>query len=181
VIKAAFVLLIHEKPSLRTTGLPLREVFCYTSSLYFLGKLTYARMFVAPPPGLEGCYVITTSRGLLPPDTVVDFEAVRALSSAAQVDPEDDRYRIPLQRDATILRGAVTDACQVLLLGSVATEKYITPLLEIFGGKLVIPTAFVGRGDMSRGGLLLRCVRERQELGYIPARGKWRDRNPRSD
>jgi hypothetical protein len=166
---------------LRTTGVPLGEVFCHTSSLYFRGKLTYARMFAAPPPGLEGCYVITTSRGLLPPDTVVDIEAIRELSSAAQVDPEDDRYRIPLQRDATILRGALTDACQIVLLGSVATEKYITPLLEVFGGKLVIPSAFVGRGDMSRGGLLLRCVREMQELGYIPAGGKWRDRNRGSD
>jgi hypothetical protein len=162
---------------LRTIGVPLAEVFCHTSSLYFRGKLTYARMFAAPPPGLEGCYVITTSRGLFSPDTFVDFETVRELSSAAQVDPEDDRYRIPLQRDATTLKEGLAEACQVVLLGSIATGKYIKPLLEIFGGKLVIPSAFVGRGDISRGGLLLRCVRERQELGYIPAGGKWRDRN----
>jgi hypothetical protein len=161
---------------LRTGSAPLGEVFCHTSSLYFRGKLTYARMFAAPPPGLEGCYVITTSRGLLSPDTLVDFEAVRELSSAAQVDPEDDRYRIPLQRDAITLKEALTDACQVVLLGSVATEKYTKPLLEVFGSQLAIPSAFVGRGDMSRGGLLLRCVREKQELAYIPAGGKWRDR-----
>jgi hypothetical protein len=166
---------------LRTSGVPLAAVFCHTSSLYFRGKLTYARMFAAPPPGLEGCYVITTSRGLLSPDTLVDFETVRELSSAAQVDPEDDHYRIPLQRDATTLKEALTDACQVVLLGSVATEKYVKPLREIFGGKLMIPSAFVGRGDMSRGGLLLRCVRERRELGYIPAGGKRRGHNQGSD
>jgi hypothetical protein len=162
---------------LRTGGAPLAEVFCHTSSLYFRGKLAYARMFAAPPLGLEGCYIITTSRGLLPPDTLVDFEAVQELSSAAQIDPEDDRYRIPLQRDATTLRRTLTDACQIVLLGSVATEKYLKPLLEVFGAQLVIPSAFIGRGDMSRGGLLLRCVREKQELAYIPAGGKWRDRN----
>jgi hypothetical protein len=162
---------------LRTGGAPLAEVFCHASSLYFRGKLAYARTFAAPPLGLEGCYLITTSRGLLPPDTVVDLEAVRHLSSAAQVDPEDDRYRIPLQRDAANLKGALTDACQVVLLGSVATEKYTKPLLEVFGGQLMIPSAFIGRGDMSRGGLLLRCVREKQELAYIPAGGNWRDRN----
>jgi hypothetical protein len=160
---------------LHTVGVPLAELFCYMSSLYFRGKLAYARLFGAPPAGLEGCYVITSSRGLLSSNTVVDVEAVRALSSTWEVDPEDDRYRIPLHRDAACLNSALTDTSQVVLLGSIATEKYVKPLLEVFGPRLVFPSAFVGRGDMSRGGLLLRCVREKQELTYIPALGNWRN------
>ena len=40
------------------------------------------------------------------------------------------------------------------------------------GAKLVLfPEAFIGRGDMSRGGLLLRCVRAREELTYVPVVG----------
>jgi hypothetical protein len=166
---------------LRAGGAPLAELFCYTSPLYFRGKLAYARLFATPSQGAEGCYVITSSRGLLSPDTVVDIDIVRELSSLAQVDPEDDRYRIPLQRDAAALRGTLNDGFQVVLLGSVATEKYIKPLLEVFGGHLVFPSAFVGRGDMSRGGLLLRCVREKQELPYIPAGGNWRNGKYASD
>ena len=160
---------------LRTSGVPLAELFCHMSSLYFRGKLAYARLFAAPPTGLEGCYVITSSRGLLSPDTVVDVEGVRELSSAGQVDSENDQYRVPLHRDAASLNRALTDTSQVVLLGSVATEKYVKPLLEVFGLRLVFPSAFVGRGDMSRGGLLLRCVREKQELTYIPALGNWRN------
>jgi hypothetical protein len=105
----------------------------------------------------------------------VDVEAVRELASAARLDPEDDGYRIPLHRDADALKTGLLDTSQVVLLGSVATEKYLRPLLEVFGTQLVFPSAFVGRGDMSRGGLLLRCVREKRELAYISARGTWRN------
>ena len=44
-------------------------------------------------------------------------------------------------------------------------------LLDAFGERLVFPIAFVGRGDMSRGGLLLRHAREGRELEYVPVRG----------
>jgi hypothetical protein len=53
-----------------------------------------------------------------------------------------------------------------VLLGSVATGKYTEPLLEVFGERLLIPKDFVGLGDMSRGSLLLRAVREDEELTY---------------
>jgi len=61
-----------------------------------------------------------------------------------------------------------------VLLGSVASEKYTGPLLEVFGERLLFPTDFVGRGDMSRGGLMLRCARSGIELPYIPVRGALR-------
>jgi hypothetical protein len=53
-----------------------------------------------------------------------------------------------------------------VLLGSVASSKYVEPLLEIFGASLVFPQDFVGRGDMSRGGLMLRCAQAGLELNY---------------
>ena len=52
---------------------------------------------------------------------------------------------------------------------SIATSKYVEPLTDIFGSRLLFPSEFVGRGDMSRGGLMLRCAREGIELAYIPA------------
>jgi hypothetical protein len=63
----------------------------------------------------------------------------------------------------------ISPDCQIVLLGSIATPKYLEPLLDIFGSRLLFPSEFVGRGDMSRGGLMLRCARDGVELDYIPA------------
>ena len=59
----------------------------------------------------------------------------------------------------------------MVLLGSVASDKYVEPLTSVLGDRLLFPGEFVGRGDMSRGGLLLRCVADRRELGYVPVAG----------
>ena len=67
-----------------------------------------------------------------------------------------------------VLAGA---RCRFVLLGSVASARYVEPLLAIFGDRLFFPPAFVGRGDMSRGGVLLRCVAEGRELDYAPVAG----------
>ena len=61
--------------------------------------------------------------------------------------------------------------CAVVLLGSIASPKYVDVLQTIFGQRLLFPADFVGRGDMSRGGLMLRCAADRQELPYIPVAG----------
>jgi hypothetical protein len=58
--------------------------------------------------------------------------------------------------------------CQIVLLGSIASGKYVDILGRVFGERLVFPADFVGRGDMSRGGLMLRRVREGRELDYTP-------------
>jgi hypothetical protein len=50
----------------------------------------------------------------------------------------------------------------------VATGKYVDTLLPILGERLLFPADFAGRGDMSRGALLLRSVAEGKELPYIP-------------
>ena len=153
---------------LRAQGVSLAELFSHTSSLYFRGKLAYARFFATAPAGVEGCHVITSSRGLLTPETVVDLQAAKELAAGGEIDLEDDRYRIPLRRDAAALQKALPEDCQVVFLGGVATGKYVIPLKEVFGSRLLFPSAFLGLGDMSRGSLLLRSVGENQELTYSP-------------
>ena len=54
-----------------------------------------------------------------------------------------------------------------MLLGSIASPKYVDVLTGIFGARLLFPIAFVGRGDMSRGGLLLRHASDGVELDYV--------------
>ena len=86
---------------------------------------------------------------------------------------DERRYRRPLARDVRALASGLPQ-CEFVLLGSVATGKYVDVLLETLGERLLFPLEFVGRGDMSRGGLMLRCVTEGRELGYVPVAGALR-------
>lgn len=155
---------------LRDGGVQIGELFSFISGLYFRGKLAYAQSFAAPPDGVGGVHVITAAGGLLAPHTQVTLESMRQLAGVA-IDPGDERYRLPLERDARALDVCAGRDCEIVLLGSVAEAKYVQPLVSIFGDRLTFPAEFVGRGDMSRGGLMLRCVTARTELTYIPARG----------
>lgn len=150
-------------------GAPLGEVFSFLSGLYFRGKLAYARAFATPPrraPG-GGVLVITADAGLRPADTPITLAALTA-AAAVDIHPANPRYREPLQASARDLAAAIGPACEVVLLGSIASDKYL-PLLEpVLGRQLRFPAEFAGRGDMSRGGLLLRCVAETRELTYVP-------------
>lgn len=152
---------------LRESGATLGEVFAFISGLYFRGKLAYAKTFVEPPQGLAGVYVITACGGLVPADTLLTTERLREIS-AAPIDASNPHYREPLERDARLLLELIGKNCEVVLLGSIATPKYVEPLLGIFGERLLFPVEFVGRGDMSRGGLMLRCAREGVQLTYVP-------------
>src|SRR5262249_61742093 len=51
------------------------------------------------------------------------------------------------------------------------TAKSVVRPRGASGPRLVFPAEFVGRGDMSRGGLLLRSARDRRELTYLPVAG----------
>jgi hypothetical protein len=152
---------------LRQEGVPLGELFSFMSGLYFRGKLAYARAFAEAPPYLAGAFIVTASGGLVPPDTLITLDRLRQISSG-EVDPADVRYRAPLDRDAQMLANVAGTNCQIVLLGSIATPKYVDPLLEVFREQLVFPAEFVGRGDMSRGGLMLRCVQSGTQLTYVP-------------
>jgi hypothetical protein len=163
---------------LRTHGAPVGEVFAFLSGLYFRGKLAYARAFARPPDPAStisgaGAFVITPASGLRAVDTIVGLDTLRAF---AQVDVAVDNptYRKPLQASALALASDIGSDCDVVLLGSIASSKYVDALETIFGHRLLIPAEFVGRGDMSRGGLMLRCVAASEELRYIPVAGAMR-------
>jgi hypothetical protein len=150
-------------------GAPLGEVFSFVSGLYFRGKLSYARAFARGPEGVSGVMVITPCQGLRSPDVRVDVPLIQRYGQV-DIATADARFRRPLVRDARALRAALGDGgdWDAVLLGSVASDKYVEPLVKVFGDRLLFPVEFVGRGDMSRGGLLLRCVNEGRELDYAP-------------
>jgi hypothetical protein len=151
-----------------TSGVTLGEAFSFLSGLYFRGKLAYARRFARPPQDWPGVQVITTDRGLLPPDTAIGAQDLRDFGTI-DIKCDHPAYRTPLARDVSQL-GAAPEL-EVVLLGSVATGKYVDVLLELMGDRLLFPTQFVGRGDMSRGALLLRAARDGRELEYQPVAG----------
>lgn len=155
-------------------GVPLGELYSFVSGLYFRGKLTYARRFAAPPDPAHdlvgsGIHVITPSAGLRSAETHVTLSAVQAFAME-DIDADNAAYRRPLEDSALALAREIGD-CDVVLLGSIASPKYIDVLLDIFGKRLCFPADFVGRGDMSRGGLLLRCAATGVELDYVPVAG----------
>jgi hypothetical protein len=155
---------------LRSGGAPLGDVYSFISGLYFRGKMAYSSAFAAPPEGVPSAVVITPGAGLIPPETIVNVETIRLLA-AIDIHVDEPRYRSPLERDARMLAQAAGNDCEFVLLGSIATAKYMDPLVDCFGDRLVFPSDFVGRGDMSRGGLMLRCARSGEELEYVPAKG----------
>jgi hypothetical protein len=148
----------------------LGEVFTFLSGLYFRGKLAYANAFACVADNLCGVLVITPTRGLLDARRKIGLRDLREFADL-DIDENEPRYREPLARDARNLAEKLTAECEVILLGSVATGKYVDILLENLGDRLRFPAEFVGRGDMSRGGLLLRCAVDRIELSYISVAG----------
>jgi hypothetical protein len=147
-------------------GATIGEVFTFLSGLYFRGKLTYARAHASAGAAAE-IRIITTNRGLVTPeervgpDDLEEFACVDLAEAGAS-------FERPLLRDADRLRATLGTDVIAVLLGSIATNKYVAPLLRVFGDRLVFPREFIGRGDMSRGGLLLRCAAAAKELDYIP-------------
>jgi hypothetical protein len=143
-------------------------VFSFLSGLYFRGKLTYARAFANPPvEATSGIQIITPSDGLCSPDLMVTLEDLEAFA-AVPIDAREPSYRIPLERDAVALAEQLGPDCEVVLLGSVATGKYVDVLLPIFGDRLLFPQEFLGHGDMARGGMMLKRAAAGVELTYIP-------------
>jgi hypothetical protein len=151
-------------------GATLAEVFTFLSGLYFRGKIAYANAFARPVRGMSGVLVITPTRGLVDATTRIGLNDLREFA-AVHIHEDDPRYRTPVERDAQHLAKKLPDESEVVLLGSIATGKYVDVLLANFGDRLRFPADFVGRGDMSRGGLMLRCAADRQELSYIAVAG----------
>ena len=151
-------------------GAPIAEVFAFLSGLYFRGKIAYATAFARPSPGTPGVFVITPTRGLVDARTHIRLDDLREFATV-DIHKDDPRYRAPIERDARVLARKLPRQSEIILLGSIATGKYVNVLLASFGERLRFPIDFVGRGDMSRGGLMLRCAVDQQELPYVPVAG----------
>jgi hypothetical protein len=164
--RASFDLAVKLRQGTATIG----KVYTFISGLYFRGKMAYAQAFPAAPPGIPPALVIVPGAGLVPPETPVALEQLRQIATIP-VDESNPDYRDALLSTAKLLDRHAGPACLYVLLGSIASGKYTIPLLEIFGERLVFPAEFVGRGDMSRGGLMLRCARSGTELSYTPVLG----------
>ena len=151
---------------LKTTGVSLGEAFSFMSSLYFRGKLAYATTFSQRTGAVPNTLIITSSRGLVRPETMVGLRELEDISRERIV-AHNPRYCDPLERDLRLLSEAMGPRRRAVLLGSIATKKYIPLLLEILGERLVVPRAFIALGNMQRGALLLQCSRDMCELEYI--------------
>ena len=155
---------------LRSEGVAIGDVFSFLSGLYFRGKMAYSRRFASRLRRVPPALVITTDRGLVTPDTSVTREDLLAFARV-DIAGGDERYLRPLRRDVADLAARMSPSTRVVLLGSIATGKYADVLLSALGERVLFPAAFVGRGDMSRGGLMLRHARSGVELEYVPVLG----------
>ena len=151
-------------------GAPIAEVFTFLSGLYFRGKIAYATTFARSARGMPGVFVITPTRGLVDARTRIHLDDLREFATV-NIHESDSRYRAPIERDSRRLAEMLPPRSEIILLGSIATGKYVDVLLANFRERLRFPAEFVGRGDMSRGGLMLRCAMDRQELSYIAVAG----------
>ena len=147
-------------------GATLSDTFCFVSGLYFRGKASYARRFGSAPSG-QSVLVMTPGGGLCALDEMLTKPRLEAWQRVG-VSEGNLHFTAPLQRHASELLDASDPSARFVLLGSVATKKYVVPLLEVFGERLLYPRRFAGLGDMARGSLLLRAVAEGQELDYEP-------------
>lgn len=147
-------------------GVPVAEAFAFLSSLYFRGKIAYARRFAG---GEDGIRIIAPGFGLVPPSWRLTLERFEVMKRT-RVDLSEPAYLAPMAEHAAALRDELADGAQVVLLGSIATGKYVDVLAPALGDRLVFPRLFVGAGDMQRGSLMLRAARSGEELDYAPLR-----------
>lgn len=154
-------------------GAPLGEVFSFVSGLYFRGKVAYAQAF--GPDAL----VMTAGGGLLAPGTRVTLSRLQGWQHV-DVSEKNPHFTAPLVREASLLCDVLGAEARVVLLGSVASDKYVAPLLEVFGERLLFPERFAGLGDMSRGSLMLAAARDGQEFSYLPVADARALRRPRA-
>lgn len=152
-----------------TQGAVLGDVFSFVSGLYFRGKASYAERFAHAGGKSAAAFVMCAGAGLCRLDERIDLERLRGWARVS-IREDNPHFTAPLYRHASELLAQYDEQARFVLLGSVATNKYVTPLLDVFSARLFYPREFLGRGDMSRGSLMLRAVRENRELEYAPVR-----------
>src|SRR5436305_9142839 len=136
-------------------GATIAEVFTFLSGLYFRGKIAYANAFACTSKEDCGVFVITPTRGLIDARSTITLADLREFA-AVDIDEDDPRYRTPLEKSVRLLARKLPVHCDIVLLGSIATGKYVDVFLKYFSERLRFPADFVGRGDMSLDAALRR-------------------------
>lgn len=155
---------------LREGAATVAEIYSFISGLYFRGKKAYSEVFGAAPEGVSPALVIVPGLGLVPPETILTVDQLQTVAKVP-IEIGNEAFTGPFLRDAMRLHQCHGASCRYILLGSIATDKYTRTLLDVFGKHLLFPEEFVGRGDMSRGGLMLRCALSGEELSYVTVEG----------
>jgi hypothetical protein len=119
-------------------GAPIADVFTFLSGLYFRGKIAYATVFARPATGIPGVFVITPTRGLVDARTRIHLDDLREFATV-DIQSDDPRYRTPIERDARVLAQKLPLRSEIILLGSIATGKYVNVLLATFRDRLRFP------------------------------------------
>src|SRR4029077_21036789 len=112
-------------------GATVAEVFTFLSGLYFRGKIAYANAFAGTVNGECGVFVITPTRGLVDARSTITLSDLREFA-AVDIDADNQRYRRPLERTVRQLAKDLPPKCDVVLLGSIATGKYVDVFLKHF-------------------------------------------------
>lgn len=152
---------------------PVGEIFTFLSGLYFRGKLAYAERYAKAGLTGDDVHVITSNRGLLVPGTGITLAELKEFSKTP-IDLGNQEYRSTLEADIRTLAADLGSRDAVVLLGSIATGKYVDVLLPHLNEKLLFPAGFAGLGDMSRGSILLKSVQSGIELEYLSISGAQR-------
>lgn len=148
-------------------GVRIADAFTFMSALYFRGKHAYAREFAKPHPGIgETAFVIAPGYGLVSLDWRLDKEKMKRLART-KIDVRSRAYTTPLRRCCRELEAKLSAGDIVVLLGSVASGKYVDVLEPIFGPRLRFPKIFAGMGDMQRGSVMLKAAAAKLELEYV--------------
>jgi hypothetical protein len=128
---------------------------------------------------LDGFPLLASVAGSAPLDGAVDSIGLRALLAGdGRRDHRDGRQSRLDEADVDdalqrvrYLAYAVSGADGDPSPGAHRGRSYVDPLVRAFGYRLFFPPDFVGRGDMSRGGLMLRAASSGEELTYALVEG----------
>jgi len=148
-------------------GVTIANAFTFMSALYFRGKHAYARAFATEDPRIgTTAFVIAPGFGLVPLDWRLDQERMKKLART-KIDVRSRSYTMSLQKSCRELEARLAPDDTVVLLGSVASGKYVDVLEPVFGGRLRFPRIFAGMGDMKRGSVMLKAAASGVALEYV--------------
>ena len=130
----------------RAQGAPLGDVFTFVSGLYFRGKLAYARRFASPPEPrirrrLGRARHHAERRAPQPETPVTRRRAARLRRRRRRSRPTRATGGRSSGARARWLREIGAD-CEVVLLGSIASPKYVDVLLDDLRRAPAVPDRF---------------------------------------